>query len=531
MLSENSIRRAVEHLTAIGDTDLFPPLPELKFFGAQVEEVVSVAGRLNPGQYHPVSSVEVLTPKSALGFRIGHQLTATDSLIYTAAILENAAGIEAMRVQSSGDAAFAYRFDPEGGPRLYTQHRSYHDWLGFLSRFGGSDDVFRDAQPVLETDISDFYQRIYFHRIENILNEAGADAHSFELIKKIIQVTRSKQSFGIPVGSSVSRLLAEGLLCDTDRMLRDMDLDLTRYMDDYRIIASARYNTHTVLCRLAEHLMVTEGLSLNPSKTRITDTAKLHASADARLQDVFSSAEMRALSQFIADAYDDEADRPVGEDDQVPADNPFLAGDDLLDRLDELHNREAGDFSSRRAVLKVLRRFPDFDVFRLLRDHRSLAYQLPRDFCRAIQAACERDDIDKEALAIQVWELLKTAPVSELAYARLWLLHLFAGGSLPVDRRIVQDFPAPPSPLEERQLIFIRARLGDRAYFRDHRGRLGQAGDWIKPALLIGAGCLHADEYRAWIDIAVRQLQDPFARAFCNWLKQRPPLEEVLSSN
>ena len=119
MLSESSVRRAIDHLSVVGDTDLFPPLPELKFFAAQTDEVVSIATKLTPNQYRPVSSIEVLTPKSALGFRIGHQLTATDSLIYCASVIENGERIEALRQENSGDIAFAYRCDPNGGPRLY----------------------------------------------------------------------------------------------------------------------------------------------------------------------------------------------------------------------------------------------------------------------------------------------------------------------------------------------------------------------------------------------------------------------------
>jgi hypothetical protein len=50
----------------------------------------------------------------------------------------------------------------------------------------------------------------------------SASAQSAGAIKKVIQVCRSKQSFGLPVGSSASRLLAEALLCDTDRLLLDI---------------------------------------------------------------------------------------------------------------------------------------------------------------------------------------------------------------------------------------------------------------------------------------------------------------------
>lgn len=526
MLTEESIRRAIQHLDAVGDTDIFPRLPEATFFRACTDEVIELTRKLNVANYNPVSSVEVLTPKSELGFRIGHQLTASDALIYTAAVIENANGIEELRRNTSETIPFSYRYDPEGGARLFEYNRGYHDWLSFLVSFV-EDGPFADARPVLETDIADFYQRIYFHRVENILNDVNASRESSTAIKKVIQVCRSKQSFGIPVGSSASRLLAEGLLCDTDRLLLDMGVQATRYVDDYRIIANERHNTHTILCRLAEHLMITEGLSLNVSKTRIVDTKSLHASANGRLEDVFTNAEIVGLGQLLNAAYADE-EVSLEDEDDVP-DNPFLNGTDLLERLDDLKRRGGSDFSSRKAVLRVMRNVPDFDVHHLLKEHRDLAYHLPRDFCRAIRAASKIEGVDLQQLEAGIWELLQAAPISELSFSRLWLLNLYTNGALPVDRKLISHQFRQPSVLEERQLIFIRARLNDRAFFREHRGRLGQVGEWLKPALLIGASCLPTDEYRNWIDIAVKQIADPFASSFGNWLKRGQDLNELLA--
>jgi len=530
MLDRENVIRAVQHLEAVGDTDLFPRLPEMQFFGANLDQVADLVGNLNLGNYNPVSSVEVLTPKSSLGFRIGHQLTATDVLIYTASVIECAVGIQNLRDRTSEEIPFSYKYDPDGGARLFELNRGFHDWLAHLATFGESD-IFEDAKPVLETDISDFYQRIYFHRIENILNDVGASRGSNGAIRKVIQVCRSKQSFGLPVGSSASRLLAEGLLCDTDRLLIDMGLQASRYVDDYRIIGNDRHNTHTILCRLAEHLMVTEGLSLNVAKTRIVDTHSLHHSAQERLQDVFTSAEMRAFRQHLSTAYgDEEVDDEEGdeEEDEVSPDNPFLSGEDLMERLNDLKQRGA-DFSSRKAILKVLRSVSTFDAAALLRDHADLAYHLPRDFCRAVRASLDVGSSDVDEVEAAVWELLQRPPISELSYARLWLLNLYANGSLPADRKLIGNQIGQPSTLEERQLIFIRARLNDRAFFREHRGRLGQVGEWLKPALLIGGACLPADEYRTWVDIAVRQLIDPFAQAFGTWLKQGQDIELLMS--
>jgi len=526
MFTEPSIRRAIQHLTANGDTDIFPRLPELKFFSDQEDEVTQAILRMNAGQYQPVSSVEVLTPKSRLGFRIGHQLCATDILFYTAATIEAAQGVEDIRVRASGDVAFSYRYDPAGEEgRLFLRERSYHDWLRSLTNFGG-ETLFGGNPEIVETDISDFYSRIYFHRVENLLNDADAPCASKDAIKRIIQTCRARQSFGLPVGSSASRLLAEGVLADTDQMLTRLGVTTTRYVDDFKIIANGRQNAHSVLCRLAEYLMVTEGLSLNPSKTKITDLAQMHASSSGRLDDVFSPAEMTAMQVFLRQSYGGEEEE---DGDDVAALNPFLTGAQLLDRLDELSRRD-GDLPSQKVILRMLRHVAIFDPLRLLNDHATLAYYLPRDFSLAIASACRFGVfLDKSAVAERIFHLLSTPPICELAFARLWLLNLFVCGALPPDQRVVDGYPtARPNALEERQLVFVRALLGDRAYFRERRGQLGQVGEWIKPALLIGARCLPADEYLAWLDVAIPQTADPLARAFKAWLRDRRELPAIL---
>ena len=113
--------------------------------------------------------------------------------------------------------------------------------------------------------------------------------------------------------------------------------------------------------------------------------------------------------------------------------------------------------------------------------------------------------------------------------ARLWLLNLYVCGTLPPERSIVDDYHANATALEARQLIFIRSRLGDTPFFREHRGRLGQVGEWLKSALLIGAQCLPGDEYRSWLDVAIPQAADPLSRVFKGWLRGKPSLEEILA--
>lgn len=144
------------------------------------------------------------------------------------------AHLEAARLPKETNEAFAYRFIEGEMPRIFESARGYHQWLAYLSDFGGPNP-FKDDRPAIVTDISDFYQRIYFHRIENVLQDAGCPKGPSDLVKKIIKTTRARQSYGLPVGTSASRLLAECLLNDTDMLLKNMGVKFTRYIDDFRI--------------------------------------------------------------------------------------------------------------------------------------------------------------------------------------------------------------------------------------------------------------------------------------------------------
>lgn len=295
MISETSVRRAINHLGALGDTDLFPRLPEMRCFLERPGAIAKDCEKLNIGQYTPTGPVETLTPKSWLGFRIAHQLTASDNVIYLAALLDCAPLLEAVRLPKEDNEAFAYRYVEGDAIRIFEGARGYHQWLAHLSDFGGPENPFAEDRPAIVTDISDFYQRIYFHRIENVLQDAGCPKGPAELIKKVIKTSRARQSYGLPVGTAASRLLAECLLHDTDMLLKNMGVKFTRYVDDFRIAVPPGMEAHSILCRIAEHLMVTEGLSLNVTKTKLTSVQDIEKGSQARLQDVFTSAELEKM--------------------------------------------------------------------------------------------------------------------------------------------------------------------------------------------------------------------------------------------
>lgn len=304
-LSPEALRAGIAHLSRYGDTDIFPHLSEISFFADEREAIVAELAKLDLDTYTPAGGVETLAPKGRYSFRIAHQLPALDTLLLLVCVIEIGDKIEAKRQSSSGARAFSYRFavDADTG-QVFRPDRTYKDWLRWQKSFVTTDKKIR---RIITTDISDYYSRINFHRLENLLDEVAPGHGAVRFIKKHIKVIRAKQSFGLPVGGSAARLLAELALIDTDQALKDRGLEVTRFVDDFRIFLTASDNTYDALGFLAEQLGITEGLSLNSSKTPppIARHDYIHE-LDSMTTDLEEEAEGIALDTLTTHLYFDE---------------------------------------------------------------------------------------------------------------------------------------------------------------------------------------------------------------------------------
>ncbi len=75
-------------------------------------------------------------------------------------------------------------------------------------------------------------------------------------------------SYGIPVGNNPSRMLAELVLDDFDRVLLAEGIVFARWVDDYRLFCHTKEEAHQQLARLAE-IINAQGLTLQSQKTNI----------------------------------------------------------------------------------------------------------------------------------------------------------------------------------------------------------------------------------------------------------------------
>ena len=308
-LSAPALEKTIKHLCKYGDTDVFPHLPELAFFRDESAAIVDELQRLDLDTYTPGGAIEALAPKSRYGFRITHQLGAVDTMLLLASVVEIGRLIEERRPPCTGIEAFSYRFHGDAEESLFLQNHTYKDWLhAQQSLVKGNLKI----KQVVATDISDFYARINFHRLENLLDEAAPGHGATRYIKKSIKVIRVKQSFGLPVGGTGARLLAELALSDTDKALIDHGICATRFVDDFRIFLKAGEDPYEVLSFLAQQLSINEGLALNAAKTSVTSRSDFLRKTKGLTGDIANEAEGEALDSLTAEIYFDNT--PARED-------------------------------------------------------------------------------------------------------------------------------------------------------------------------------------------------------------------------
>lgn len=497
---------AIRHLWRYGDTDVFPHLPELTFVREQADAIAAVLEGVDLDNYDPGSAAEALCPKSRYGFRIVHQLPYIDTILLLAAVVEIGPAIEAHRPHSTKIDAFSYRFAPDGNTAIFHPGRTFKDWLhAQLTLVQGNLKI----KHVIATDISDFYARINFHRLENLLDEVAPNHGAARYIKKNIKVIRAKQSFGLPVGGSAARLLAELALSDTDNALREDGRMATRFVDDFRIFLCADENAYDALAFIAEQLSINEGLSLNVAKTEIYTRADYLLRLKRQTTDVSVEAEGEAIEALTSDLYFD--DTPNLEELEK------LKSINLLGYLQEEIEKATFDMGRIKVIFRALKIAKPVEAVSYLTQNFSELVVFAKEVTLLMQELETEYKGCFDLLSEDVVKAVLSPPASSIQLIRSWLLELFVRGVVPITTAQLKSLEGLNSPLDRRQLHLIRGRLGDKNFFRKNKTAFGQIPSMEQSCFIWGASCLPKDEYETMLTTVKPMMSGPLGPLFLKW--------------
>jgi hypothetical protein len=212
----------------------------------------------------PPSHYSALAAVGYTGFRWATQLDPFWNAFFLGLVLSIADEIEATRIPKNENIIFSYRYNWDDDKA--TTFDNYYNWRSFMEH---SIAVARDKKFVVLCDISEFYQRLNHHRLDNALKHLSLKGDQPSKIMDFLSNFSGTNSFGIPVGGPAARILSELLLNQIDRLLRAEGILFCRFADDYHLFCDTYPEAFRILVFLSERLIQNQGLQLQKAKTRI----------------------------------------------------------------------------------------------------------------------------------------------------------------------------------------------------------------------------------------------------------------------
>ena len=265
------LKLAIKNISNYGDTDIFPfPMENSLFYDLanKVEELVRDMEN-NFEKWiaeYPVECIKTCIPVGYTGYRWAAIIDPLWNCFLLYQTLKVSSKLEANRIPVSRESVFSYRMKiNETSGKLFDLEQN---WRSFYKKSIDNAGLEQFAY-VVRFDISDFYNRIYHHRLENALLKCNVDIDVKKRIMTLLQDMSGNVSYGLPVGGNAARILAEILLNSLDQMMLSKRFTFCRYVDDYIIFAKSREDAFRKLNYCADYLLRNEGLSLQKSKTQI----------------------------------------------------------------------------------------------------------------------------------------------------------------------------------------------------------------------------------------------------------------------
>lgn len=494
---------AVGNIARHGDTDVFPFPLENRIFFDLADEAVAALESIHKDFDRAIHDIPPIFEKALSvvgynGFRPAAQLDPLWNAYLLGLLTSVADKIEAARVPKDAGIVFSYRVKVDTPQFLLFDTNM--GWVEFQQR---SLALAAEHSHVLCCDISDFYPRVYHHRLENALKKTGGDDIVIQRIMRLLSRFSGGVSYGLPVGGPAARLLSELILNRTDKMLLTHKVTFCRFVDDYRIFANSKTEAYQALLLLSQILLADEGLTLQRSKTRVLSRDEFVAtsplSEPAEYPDS-EHAEARSLLRLRL-RYDPYS--PTAEEDYEKL-KEMLSEFDIVGMLAREVRKARIDESMTRKLIKSIK-YLDAptrqQAVESLLDSIEVLYPLFAQIMivvKAVYADLNSAVQQKTQLCLRTLILEKshiTSVPTHLAYA---LRVLAEDNSIECDAVLAQLYGEQHSMMVRRDIILAMAKHNADHWLSNRSKQYATLTEWEKTAMVVASFVLgdEGDHFR-----------------------------------
>ena len=496
------IGRALDNITRHGDTDVFPFPIENQVFFDQRKASVDLLEKLHKNfeatlAAYPAINQSLLAPVGYTGFRWATQIDPQWNAYLLALVLSIASDIESRRSPKTKRVVFSYRYAwSETNKTIFEPSSS---WQQFQER---SVELARAAKHVLICDISDFYPRIYHHRLENALRNATTNAEVCKRIMEILRQFSDGVSYGLPVGGPAARLLSELVLDRTDRLLETNNVTFCRFADDYHIFAQSPEEAYANLLLLSELLQQNEGLLLQKAKTRVMSSEECLANSEQASENTPESPEEESARKSLRLRLQFDPYSPTATEDYEKL-RDELTQFDIVEMLTREMSKSRVHQALARRLIRAVQHLDNAvatAAVRSMMENLNVLYPVFSSVAMLVRDKMkDLDDSTRAAVFGTIRRLIKERSYmvmipTNLAYAVRVLAH---DTSEEATATLASVFSQADSAVIRRDVILAMARKNADFWISNQRKSFRSSTSWERVALVISSYIL-GDEGNHW---------------------------------
>ncbi|MBX3202110.1 MAG: RNA-directed DNA polymerase [Labilithrix sp.] len=488
-LTDADVRWALKHLQQFGDTDLFPRPFELDLLVEKEGVVVKHVQSIDLRQHVWSRPRRALVLKDELSFRSATQLDPLDAVIFAAIIRHDAKAMEKRRGARKG-RVFSYPIALKANGQLYGTN-GYEDFWKESGRLAQS------AEFVLVTDISDFYNQVYHHTLEQEFQASNMDQAGAGAIVNLLKLCSSTTSRGLPIGPHGTHLLAELSLRQVDEALRNAGFTYVRYVDDIHVFCMSKSDGYRALHLLAQVLDLVK-LQLNRSKTKLVAAADWREVAKNALDDDPVNDDERALIDGLRAAAPNNPYAVVRRTRMPPALRSALDRLRVIGIVKTYLSATPVDFPRLRWFFRRLTQTTTAAAVDIVVERFEELTPAAADTIRYLRYALSSYSGDKPHLGEQLLKVLDHSAVKHSEYLRLIVLSLFAGvADLNHVAKLMALFPTIDAAAQ-REVVLAATNAKADGWLRTLKPMSIQ-DPWVRRAVVFSSATWTADERKHWI--------------------------------
>jgi len=516
-LSHKALDWAFEHAQQFGDTVFLPAAFEYAAIRHSWDSVRGWLAAQDMVRWAPRPNRRLLAPKSRYSFRYVTQLDPLEYLAFTALLHEVGPQLEATRSPVSDETVISWRFLLGPNGQMYDPT---YEWVLFTQRCQNlalADSI----ESVVVADIADFFPRVYIHPVERVLVKAtGASPYAYCILRHI-RNWNALVSYGLPVGVSGSRIIAEATLNDIDRGLSGAGFSYCRYADDIRIFCLNEIEARRALELLAGMLFENHGHTLQPGKTDILTVREYLKRFDISAERVEAESLTSRFHHLMIEAgLNDDYHAGRDYDDLSPEVQEQIDGMNLVALFNEQVGTERSDPVIMRILLHRMAQLNIDDIVDdLLANLESLTHVM--DSVVNYLAALRRlDEQRRYSIGKRVLDSLALPTMG--TYERFCLISLFTKNSEFNQGGLFESLLTRfPEPAIRRELVLALGRAGQSHWFMANRRGLPAMDPWTRRAFLAGFSCVSSDA-RSPFYRSLRGGADALETAVIRWAEANP---------